>query len=182
MKKTKEIYILLTHTNTLFSNIIKVYTKARYNHVSISLNGEFSEVYSFGRKFYLNPFYAGFVKEDLDNGVYSYFQDTESVIYSLKITEKQYVNLYNCINDFKKDSNRYRYNLLGLIGVTLNRPINRKYHYFCSQFVSSILKKSGVSLFNKPIGLVTPGDFQECLELKPIYSGKLNSFKAPLAV
>ena len=46
----KKIYILLTDTGTLFTNLIKLYTKKTYNHASISFDSELSEVYSFGRK------------------------------------------------------------------------------------------------------------------------------------
>ena len=46
----KKIYILLTDTGTLFTNLIKLYTKKPYNHASISFDSKLSEVYSFGRK------------------------------------------------------------------------------------------------------------------------------------
>lgn len=43
----KKIYIILTHTGTLLSKIIKMYTKDEYSHVSISLDSELEEMYSF---------------------------------------------------------------------------------------------------------------------------------------
>ncbi|USK36883.1 hypothetical protein LIS77_13090 [Cytobacillus firmus] len=59
----QKIYILLTDTGTLFTRLIKLYTKKPYNHASISIDPELKEVYSFGRKTAKNPFIGGFVKE-----------------------------------------------------------------------------------------------------------------------
>lgn len=40
----QKIYIVLTHTGTLLSNIIKTYTKNEYSHVSIALDEELEEI------------------------------------------------------------------------------------------------------------------------------------------
>ena len=51
--KKKKIYILLSFTGTILSRIIRMYTKDKYCHASLSLDKEFNELYSFGR---LNPY------------------------------------------------------------------------------------------------------------------------------
>ncbi|MFS8630040.1 MAG: hypothetical protein LOD92_02505, partial [Bacillales bacterium] len=66
----KAVYILLTDTGTLFSRMIKFYTGAPYNHVSIALDEKLDQLYSFGRKVYCNPFSAGFIHERIDRGVF----------------------------------------------------------------------------------------------------------------
>ena len=45
----KKIYIVLTHTGTTLSKIIKTYTKDEFSHVSIALDNKLQEMYSFGR-------------------------------------------------------------------------------------------------------------------------------------
>lgn len=57
----KKIYIVLTHTGTTLSKIIKNYTNDEFSHVSISLDSELKEMYSFGRLNAYNPFWGGFV-------------------------------------------------------------------------------------------------------------------------
>ncbi len=57
----KKIYIVLTHTGTTLSKIIKTYTKDEFSHVSISLDLELKKMYSFGRLNPYNPFWDGFV-------------------------------------------------------------------------------------------------------------------------
>ena len=42
----KEIYIVLTHTGTVLSRIIKNYTQDEFSHVSISLDKELKDKYS----------------------------------------------------------------------------------------------------------------------------------------
>ena len=67
----KEVYLVLTHTGTTLSNIVKFYTKKDYTHVSISLDSELKRLYSFGRLNPNNPFKAGFVREDLETGTFA---------------------------------------------------------------------------------------------------------------
>lgn len=52
MTKNHIIYILLTHSGSLLSKCINIYTKEPYTHVSIALDTNLKELYSFGR---LNP-------------------------------------------------------------------------------------------------------------------------------
>lgn len=170
------IYILLTHSGSLLSKCINVYTKEPYTHVSISLDEELKELYSFGRLKPRNPIIAGFVKEDIFNGTYARFPETKCALYSLDINELQYRKLIRKLQRFKRDGDKYGYNLIGLIGVMVNYPVERKYNYFCSQFVSSLLKSSGIKLIDKDSGLTSPRDFRECKELNLVYEGKLQNY------
>ena len=169
----EEIYFLLTDTGTVFNRTIKFYTKDPYNHVSISLDKEFNELYSFGRKVPYNPFKAGFVKEELD-GIYTYFKNTSCAIYSMKVPSSSYKKMFQIIEDFKHQP--LRYNLIGLVAAAFNKPMKRESAYFCSQFVAVLLKESGVYLFTKDPSLVKPSDFQKCQRLTLVYEGKLSNY------
>ena len=171
-RNTKDIYILLSNTGTLFTKSIGLYTKAPFNHTSLSLNEDLSEIYSFGRKNPINPFVAGFVKEN-ETGIYSYYKETTCEIYKLQIDAAKYAKIKMQIRLFERDKESYTYNLIGLLGIVANRPVKRKKAYFCSQFVDEVLEQSGIKLFDKPAGLVTPRDFQCCSKLKFVYGGRL---------
>ena len=41
----QKVYIVLTHTGTLLSNLIKLYTKNDYSHVSLAFDQELNEMY-----------------------------------------------------------------------------------------------------------------------------------------
>ncbi len=171
------VYILLTDTGTLFTKSIKNYTGAPYNHASISFDRELRELYSFGRKNPSNPLHGGFVKEDIFTGTYSKYPKTTCVIYELKVTHRDVQKMKRVLNVFIRSGSKYMYNLLGLIGVTLNEPIEFSNSYFCSQFVAEILQRSGIKLWDKLPALVTPDDFRDHERLALIYEGSLFEYE-----
>lgn len=176
--KKREIYILLTYSGTVLSKLIKVFTKEPYSHVSVSLDRELEELYSFGRKVPSNPLFAGFVQEDVINGTYARFPKTQCALYSIEISEKNYKKLLFELEKFKKEKNKYKYNLMGLLIFLFKKPIDREYRYFCSQFVSEVLNNSGVKIIEKPSALTAPGDFRKCTYLKLQYEGELKNYKS----
>ncbi|MFA5523945.1 MAG: hypothetical protein WDA24_06285 [Tissierellales bacterium] len=172
----RKIYILLTNTGSIPTKIIKVYTKSPYNHVAISFTKDLRRFYSFGRKKYYNPLLGGFVVEGVDSKIYKYFDETTCSIFSLEVDWRIFRRMRRVIKEFEKEKDKYDYSFIGLLGVIANIPIEREYCYFCSQFVATVLEKSGLNLFNKPPGLVTPNDFLDLKELEHIYTGKLSEY------
>lgn len=173
----RNIYILLTDTGTWFSRLIKFYTKAPYNHASISLDDNLEELYSFGRKVYYNPLSAGFIKEDLNQGVFLYKKNTKCILYKIAISENQYEEIFQEIDQFKCSPQHYRYNLLGVMGIALNKRIVRENAFTCSQFVASVLTASGIYAFEKYTELITPEDITKIPQLQFIYEGKLSDYQ-----
>lgn len=177
MAAESSIYIMLTNTGTLFTKMIQTYTRAPYNHASISFNKELSEMYSFGRKNPNNPLNGGFVKEDIQTGTFSKYPNTTCVIYELQATERQIEKMKRVLGVFIQKDKKYLYNLLGVIGIALKEPVEFSNSYFCSQFVAEILQRSGIRLWNKLPALVTPDDFRQCERLKLVYEGKLSEYR-----
>lgn len=171
-----KIYILLSDTGTLLNKTIKAYTKAPYNHVSLSLDKELIEMYSFGRKTPRNPINAGFVREDILEGTYKYFPNTTCILYEIVVTKKQLGLIRRELSLFIENSHYYSYNLLGFINVVRQKPCQTEHTFFCSQFVAELLHRSGVKLFNKCTSLVTPDDFRNLHCSKRIYEGKLRDY------
>jgi len=172
MTETKG-YILLTDTGTLFTRLIKMYTKKPYNHASISFDSNLAIVYSFGRKYTKNPFIGGFVKEDVSS---SLFNQADCAIYSFEVKESQMQKMKHYIQEIEAEKNYYRYNFLGLFGFILNKPINRDKAFFCSQFVASVLKVGNILNFEKPLSLVAPNDLKNGSNLQLVYQGKLKDY------
>ena len=174
MMTEKKIYILLTDTGTLFTKFIKLYTKKPYNHASLSFDSELSEVYSFGRKTARNPFIGGFVKEDVNEGL---FKQANCAIYSLTVNDVQIQKMNHYIKEIETQKEEYRYNLLGLFGFIFNKPIKRKKAFFCSQFVATVLKECNIIDFGKSPSLVAPNDLQKVLKFKFVYEGELKAYQ-----
>lgn len=172
-----KLYILLTDTKSFISKGIKLYTRKQYSHVSIALDENLEELYSFGRLKPHNPLIGGFVREDIDNGTFNLFPNTECALYSINITTEQLKEVREVIHRFKYSYNKYGYNFLGVLGVIINKPINRKYSYFCSQFVAEVLYDSGINIIDKEVGLTLPDDFKSNENLRLIYEGSLHEYE-----
>lgn len=170
---TRKIYIVLTDTGTIFTRLIKLYTKSPYNHVSIAFDKQLKEIYSFGRKNPYNPFFAGFVQENIENHL---FQRAACQIYGLTVTENQYHKLVENIEQFKKNHKKYKYNLLGLLGIMFNKEIHREYAYFCSQFIATLFFRCGIPLTKKSPNLTTPDDIRKSIKLCLEYEGPLDVY------
>lgn len=176
-EKTKCVYILISKTQTLPSQVIKMWTREPYAHTSLALDIELNEMYSFARKRLRNPFDCGFISEDITKGVFGRDVNTTCRVGRLWVTPNQYKKILKNLDKFKKEKDFFRYNYLGIFGVVFNRAVERKYNYFCSQFVYYVLDKAGVEMFGKKPGLARPEDFRVWDELELIYEGKLNTYR-----
>jgi len=176
MTDQRSVYILLTNTGTLFTKMIRTYTRAPYNHASIAFDRELTELYSFGRKNPYNPIDGGFVREDIRTGTFSRYPNTTCVIYELQVTEREVEKMRRVLNVFIRSREKYLYNLLGIIGVAFKEPVEFSNSYFCSQFVAEILHRSGIKIWNKLPALVTPDDFRQNERLELVYEGRLNQY------
>ncbi len=171
----KKIYIILTHTGTVLSKIIKKYTKDEFSHVSIALDDELNKMYSFGRLNPYNPFYAGFVHEYIKEGTFKRFYKTRAKIYSLEISDDQYEEISKNITKFEQSKDKYKFNIVGLFAVGIHKRIQKENRFYCAEFVKYILEKSGVD--TKLPEIIKPEDFKKLEGLKEIYSGLLRQYQ-----
>lgn len=169
----RSIYIIMTATGTWFSRCIGLYTRERYNHVSLCLDAGINRFYSFGRKLVWFPLWGGFVIERRDTGMFKAFGNTTCAIYRLDIDDKEYKALRQSLKLFVRNSKEYGYNLLGLIGVMMNIPLRRKNKFFCTQFVATMLQTNRIHDFEKDPSLVTPRDFYDIKGMTLVYEGRL---------
>lgn len=173
-EKMKKIYIVLTYTGTILSRIIKGYTRDEFSHVSISLDEELTQMYSFGRLNAYNPFIGGFVHEQIDKGTFKRFKNTKSKVYSLEITDEQYDIIKTTINDFEANKKEYKFNISGLFAAGFNIRIKRKRSLYCAEFVKHILEIAEVKKDLPEI--IKPEHFKDISKLNLIYSGKLKNY------
>lgn len=172
-QKHKYAYILLTDTGTWFSRIIRFFTRQELNHASIALDSELKQVYSFGRKRADNPFRGGFVKENIRG---SLFGNANCEIYRCRLSESEYQKMKTVIKRFERRAPFFRYNLTGLIGVLLNRPIQPSCAYFCSQFVATVFERAGRPLVQKCPVLTKPVDLTNSEQVELYYRGSLHFY------
>lgn len=170
----KKIYIILTHTGTVLSRTIKLYTREDFSHVSIALDPDLKEMYSFGRLNPYNPFYGGFVHEKINEGTFKRFKNTVTCVYSLEIEDYKFNILRKTIKDMENKSEIYKFNILGLIAVSIHLKLRFKNSFYCAEFVKYVLEKSKVT--SELPEIIKPCDFRNIKSLRKEYTGKLRDY------
>ncbi|MED3552509.1 hypothetical protein [Cytobacillus praedii] len=171
-----EVYIVLTDTGTLLTKMIRRFTKYPLNHASISFTKELDKTYSFGRKRANNPFIGGFVKEDMNGKL---FRNAKCAVYKCSVSEFEYKQMLNGVKKIEVEKQAYKYNFIGLFGVLLNKKINRKKAFFCSEFVATILHTGGIIVSSKNPSLVKPNDLAAYEKFSLVYEGELQAYLSP---
>lgn len=172
----KQIYIILTHSGSLLSKTIKIVKKHEYTHVSISLDKDLKQMYSFGRLHPYNAFIGGFVQESPHYGTFKRFSKTKTKILCLEVTEEQYKKIKKLMKYFTRKRNNYKFNALGLFSVALNLKVTQKNGFYCAEFIKYVLEKSNIKT-NLP-DIVTPEDFLHLRNITPVYIGFLKNYNA----
>lgn len=172
-KNTNTIYIIETHSGTIPSKFIKIFTRYKFSHVMLSLDNKFDKMYTFGRRTPENPFNSGFIIESTDGPFYTKFKDTSCVIYEMKISKKKFKKLKKLIAKYEANPKKYNYDIIGLCLRIFKITIKRKDKYVCSTFVAELINNSRIYDFNKPTEKVKPIDFEYIPNKRLYYSGKL---------
>lgn len=170
----KKIYIILTHTGTNLSKLVKTYTKDEFSHVSIALDLKLEQMYSFGRLHPYNPFWAGFVHEAIDKGTFKRFYSTKAKVFALSITNHQYEIVKNTIYQVEQEKEQYTFNILGLFGAGFGKKIKWKNSFYCAEFVKYVLDQAEINTGLPEV--VKPEDFKGIENLQEIYSGFLRKY------
>lgn len=168
----EKIYIVLTHTGTLLSRIIKSFTKDEFSHVSISLDIHLKQMYSFGRLHTYNPFWGGFVHEYINKGTFKRFFNTKAKVYSIEITQEQYEDVKNAIEKIEKQN--YKFNIIGLFAVGFHKKIGSNNSFYCAEFVKYVIEKANIK--NNLPEIVKPEDFKNLENINEIYNGFLRKY------
>ena len=178
MKKqeTKTIYILLTRTTTILSRAVHLLTADDYTHVSIAFNKNLQPLYSSSRKNGRTLFPAGPCKESFKRGYLKEHTDIPCAVYELQVTPEVYNRAKREVEKVIKNADNYHFNIIGLLLCRMNIAYNRKKNYFCSQFVSEVLKRSKALSLPKESSLMRPSDYMNLPELALCFRGKLNDF------
>lgn len=172
----KKIYIVTTFTGTFLSCLIRKISKTPYAHVSIALNENLRPMYSFGRLNPKTPIFAGFVEENINEGLYAIKTNTMCRVYSVMVTQTQYKKLKENIYNVSSNRKQYVYDVKALVYLSVNKPRKKDYKYVCSNFVADMLQKSDIKILDKEPHQVRPNDFYDLNGLELEYEGLLSKY------
>ena len=169
----KTLYIFLTRSGTLLSNLVYSLTGAQYTHVSLAFDEDLSTLYSSTRKNGYTMFPAGPSREYLNRGVFLMRENIPCALYALEVTDEAYTRAKRRTQHMMHHGELYRFNSLGLLLCWMHIRWQRRRHYFCSQFVSEVLEQSGALALPKDSTLMHPNDYPLLPQLKCLYKGRL---------
>ena len=169
----KTLYIFLTRSGTLLSNLVYCLTGAQYTHVSLAFDEDLNTLYSSTRKNGYTMFPAGPSKEYLNRGVFRLRENIPCALYALEVSDEAYTRAKRRAEHMMHHGHLYRFNSLGLLLCWLHIRWRRRRHYFCSQFVSEVLEKSGAAELPKDSTLMHPSDYTRLPGLECLYTGPL---------
>lgn len=177
LKKSENycIYIVLSHSSSVISKAIYLYTRDEYTHASISIDRNLEALYGFGRKWPRFPFIGCLRRELMDQGFYSLCKTVPGLILKFDVTEEQYRRIKRLLSFYVKNKDLFKYNFLGFIGYMFKTEIRSKKRFTCSEFVAHLLQSAQVVKFDKPLNLIRPQIFTE-LGGQIVYKGDLKSF------
>lgn len=174
----KYIYVVLSAPHTVPGKVIRKITKNSYSHVSISLDKNLNEMYSFARFHYQNPLVGGFVHENADNLSLKKTADTFIKIFEIPVTSKQYKSICNLITYFQENEKKYMYNLLDLILYPTGIRCKIKDAYICSEFVAYLLRESKIEVDKIDSTRIIPSQLITILQEYEYYDGNLQNYIA----
>lgn len=170
------IYVILSRTHTRIGQMIRYCTKSQFNHVSISLDADMVEMYSFARLSAKNPFVGGMVKENPYRFSLGNSEEVNVKVYRIPVTNEQYDQITEFIYDTYTDSEKYYYNLIGVFNVLFKSNLQVYKTYICTEFVSEVFKQGGIGLVEKRCNTVSLNDFESNLEPYIFYDGNLYDY------
>ncbi|MBI9103576.1 MAG: hypothetical protein JEY99_14275 [Spirochaetales bacterium] len=145
------VYIILSRTGSASSRIIALFTKQEFNHVSLSFDYDLNTAVSYNGGNNIYP--PGLNPENIES--FKRGKEASILVYRLQATREQKASMIDEIRRINREGSAY--NMLGLVfKISIKQNI-----MFCSQFVYSVLRKSGAHYFKTKATRVNPSDFIE---------------------
>lgn len=164
------IYVVFFSTPNKVGKLIRNVTGETFNHISISLDKDMKQMYSFARRHYRLPLYGGFVKESRSryhiNG-----KAADICICAVPVTQRQHLTLTSLLKEMHRNNRFYIYNHLSALGAVIHMPIRARDAYTCVEFCIRILRELGMDIQSGRYYSV--GDIMQMLEPYIVYQGAM---------
>lgn len=135
------LYVILSRTTTGAARLIRTCTGSYYNHVSMSLQKDLSDIVSFARISIDTPLYAGFIAEPAER----FLCDGESIpirVFRVEISHEKAARLKEFFSGAGQHDNGLLYNHFGALMTMFHLRWPIPGAYTCLSFASAVLGKS----------------------------------------
>lgn len=164
MIRTRQLFILVSRTDTGIARIIRTFSRYPYNHVSLTLDPSLRRWYSFARYVQDAPFYSGFICEPVER-FYAENSDAQVRIYRVEIPNKTADELESLISKAGHPDSGLIYNYFDAVAGVMGGRLSITGSHTCLSFACSVLKRQHLNIESL------------CRDLEPcmIYEGSLAS-------
>lgn len=162
MIQTRCLYVMVSRTDTGVGRMIRLLSGFPYNHVSVTLDDNFRNWYSFARYVQDAPFYGGFVREDAERFC-SGTGDAQVRVYAVPIPEKNAQTLEALLPLANCPDSGLIYNYYEVFASLMGFHLPIPQCYTCLSFAAELLDTSYRSI----------RELCETLESRMIYEGSL---------
>lgn len=153
------VFICLQHSSTLLANVIKMATRNKYTHATISFDASLDPLYCFGNKKdstrHADP---GMVVQSPHSQFFKNYK-VRYAVYVMYVNQQAYEAMQKALSIFLEKQDELQYDFLNLISVWLGKSSEKSEKYFCSKFVAKIIE-AGIELDKVP-SLWKPDDFKK---------------------
>ena len=172
----KYVYVVFSSTQYMIAKCIRAMTRHRYNHVSISLDGNLQALYSFARRYDDTPFCGGFVVETPER--YIRRNTTATVqICAIPVTDEVYDAIRAHLDGYVAKEQEYVYNYIGALSFLFRRRVALEKCHTCVDFATELISMTGAGIY--PDRFYSIRGLARNLNRYKIYEGH---FYAPLSL
>ncbi len=166
----KYIYVVFASTPYRMGVLIRKLSGNFYNHVSIAMDENLEQMYSFARRNYHYPLYGGFVRESHAR-YHANGKSAQIKVCRLPVSEEQHRVLTEKMQRMYENRYHFLYNHLSIFGTPFRRTIPVKDAYICIEFAVHILSFLGLEVTDG--NFYTIRDLETILENHIVYTGAM---------
>ena len=172
----KHIYVVLSATPTRIGKMIRFLTRSAYNHASISLTKDLSQMYSFARYRAHNALVGGFIQEFPQRLTLGREAEAQIKVFEIPVNEEQYSKITEFIYKIRDDEEQCIYNSLAVLGRPFGWGCHTYKAYVCTDFVVKALMHGQINLAQSMLAPMTPAEMERLLDPFLIFKGSLDEY------
>ena len=160
--KSHSIYIVLSRTQTGVARVLRTFGGLEYNHVAISLDRDFTELYSFARSEQYGFLTGRLVHETTDRYLVNGENGVPILVYRLPVTEEELNWIRATIREIMADP-QFVYNFFSVVTYPILGGFSTYKAFSCIEFVAYVLRELGYGI-ERPLFAYRPDDLRPLLE------------------
>lgn len=138
MIRTRQLFILVSQTDTGAAKVIRAVSRYPYNHVSVTLDPSLRRWYSFARYIQDAPLYSGFIRESVERFC-AFSGDSMVRLYRVEIPEKKAADLEKLLPMAGKQDSGMIYNYFDALANAIGQQLPVPGCHTCLSFCCDVL-------------------------------------------